>query len=178
MADLADLIRDKLDAGLLPRQLSRTASRGYGDGRPCSACGVAILPRTGPVRAGRQSDLPFPPRLLRALASGVSTAREAKGRRRVGAIRVPEARGSTPYAPSVSGRVAVSTRRVVPQTEQGSSPARNPARLHRLGLADTIDVEMTGSLKGRTIDGHISREGHPSLVARMHKRADLPAVTA
>ena len=44
LADLGDLIRQKLDEGLLPRQLSRTPSRGYGADRPCSACGLTILP--------------------------------------------------------------------------------------------------------------------------------------
>jgi hypothetical protein len=44
LADLSALIRQKLDAGLLPRQLSRMASRGYGAGQPCSACDTKILP--------------------------------------------------------------------------------------------------------------------------------------
>jgi hypothetical protein len=53
MADLGDVIRDKLDAGLLPRQPAQTASRAYGDGQPCSACGVTILP----VQAKYELDL-------------------------------------------------------------------------------------------------------------------------
>jgi hypothetical protein len=41
--DLVGLIRAKLDAGLLPRQLSRLATRGHGADTPRSGCGSTIL---------------------------------------------------------------------------------------------------------------------------------------
>jgi hypothetical protein len=40
--DLVHLVSAKLDAGLLPRQLSRLATRAPGGDQPCSACGSTI----------------------------------------------------------------------------------------------------------------------------------------
>jgi hypothetical protein len=41
---LADQIRDKLDAGLLPRALPEKMWTGYGQGNPCDGCGQPIFP--------------------------------------------------------------------------------------------------------------------------------------
>jgi hypothetical protein len=41
---LADRIRDKLDAGALPRVLLQKMGSGYGHGNPCSGCGQPIHP--------------------------------------------------------------------------------------------------------------------------------------
>jgi hypothetical protein len=44
MATLADTIRSKLDAGLLPRDDHIKLWAGYGSGRSCVACEQTILP--------------------------------------------------------------------------------------------------------------------------------------
>jgi hypothetical protein len=41
---LVDQIRDKLDAGLLPRVLPEKMWSGYGHGNPCRGCGQPIHP--------------------------------------------------------------------------------------------------------------------------------------
>ena len=41
---LANRIRDKLDAGLLPQVLAEKMWAGYGHDNPCDGCGEPILP--------------------------------------------------------------------------------------------------------------------------------------
>jgi hypothetical protein len=41
---LADQIRDKLDAGVLPRVVPEKMWTGYGHGNPCDGCGQPIHP--------------------------------------------------------------------------------------------------------------------------------------
>jgi hypothetical protein len=41
---LVEIIRDKLDAGLLPRRQTVKTWAGYGRSQPCSACDAPILP--------------------------------------------------------------------------------------------------------------------------------------
>lgn len=44
MATLADTIRDKIDAGVLPCERPAKALAARGDGSPCTGCDLPILP--------------------------------------------------------------------------------------------------------------------------------------
>jgi hypothetical protein len=43
-ADAPNKVRDKMDAGILPREARRKMFAGFGTGEPCAACDVPILP--------------------------------------------------------------------------------------------------------------------------------------
>jgi hypothetical protein len=43
-ADAANKVRDKMDAGILPRDAPRKMYAGFGTGEPCVACDMPILP--------------------------------------------------------------------------------------------------------------------------------------
>jgi hypothetical protein len=53
---LADQIRDKLDAGVLPRVLPEKMWTGYGQGNPCDGCGEPIHPAQIEYECIRESD--------------------------------------------------------------------------------------------------------------------------
>src|SRR5678816_1913855 len=69
---LASQIRDKLDAGVLPRVLPEKMWTGYGHGNPCGGCSQLIRPA--------QIEYHFPPGLRRRVAASHRLLGDVAGR--------------------------------------------------------------------------------------------------